>query len=149
MWEVNFIFFNNILLRPIVRTFWITQNLELYIIWKLMEFLTTYVLDVYQQNVVLKLLAILFHNWHIFILFLKFPLSGQLPEQQVPDNKYIDFICNETLEISLACHLIYKGLFVYIEQGNGAGKQDGIRFIPWVYMRIVSRRFDSCNREGS
>ena len=36
-----------------------------------------YVHDVYHQSVVLtELLAILFHNWHIFILFLKFPLSA-------------------------------------------------------------------------
>ena len=39
-----------------------------------MAFLTTFLHDVYHQSVVLKLLAILVHNWHISILFLKFPL---------------------------------------------------------------------------
>ena len=43
---------------------------------KLMEFLTTYIHDVYHQSVVLRLLAILFLNWHNYSLFLKFRLSA-------------------------------------------------------------------------
>ena len=44
------------------KKFYITQNLKLYIKWKFMKFLTTSVHDVYHKSVVLKLLAILFHN---------------------------------------------------------------------------------------
>ena len=63
--------------------FYITQNLELYIKWKLMKFLTTYVHDVYHQSVVLKVLAISFHNWYTFIFRSKFPTVRS--ERQVPD----------------------------------------------------------------
>ena len=62
-----------------VRTFWTFWNVlhhtKPWIKWNLNKFRTTLVHDVYHQIVVLKLLANLFHNWHIFIFFQKFPLS--------------------------------------------------------------------------
>ena len=42
-----------------------------------------YVRDVYDQSVVLKLLAILLHNWHFYFVF-KIPVDS-VPERQVPD----------------------------------------------------------------
>ena len=51
---------------------------------KAYEISNTYVHDIYYQSTVLKLLAISFHNWHIFNYVSKIPaVSG--PERQVPD----------------------------------------------------------------
>ena len=66
------------------KTFYITQNLELYIKRKLTKFLTTYVHDVCRQSLVLKLLASCSIT-DVFILIVSkvHALSG--PERQVPD----------------------------------------------------------------
>ena len=61
------------------KTFYITQNLELYITWKLMKFLITYVHDVHHQSI----LAILLHHWHFYFAS-KIPAVSD-PERQVPD----------------------------------------------------------------
>ena len=100
MWKGNFILFIIIYYEQWwkhfghFKKFDITQKCELYFKRKLMKFLTTYIHDVYHQSVVLKLLAILFHYWHIFILFLTFPLSavrnGKFESAQEPI-KSLDF----------------------------------------------------------
>ena len=50
----------------------------------------TYVRDVYYQSVVLKLLAILLHNWQFYFIS-KIPVDS-VPERQVPDRSGINQI---------------------------------------------------------
>ena len=91
-----------------------------------MKFLTTYVHDVYHQSVVLKLFAILFHNWHIFILFLKFPLSA------VRNSKY--HIAQEPIKL--------------LDFTFRTARENSQNYNKSSYMYLCARIFLLCNAEN-
>ena len=85
----------------------------------------------YHQSVVLKLLAILFHYWHIFILFGKFALSAvrndKFPTAEEP-MKLLDFTLPTARKNSYIINKIITWLFSRAVRSVKSSNLIG----PWV-----------------